>query len=250
MAAWPTDARRRAVLVLLATVVGMAVTARLGMWQLDRAAQKEALQSALDTRGSLPPLGPGLAALPATEAQAADQHYRPVRVHGTWKQGATVFLENRQMNGQPGFFVLTPLLLGPDDAVLVQRGWFPRDMLDRTHVPSVPTPNGRVDVQGQVAPAPGRLFDFAGAAASGVIRQNLALADFSRELGVTLRPWTVLQVDDPGIAGDGLLRQWPRPAADIHKHYGYAFQWFAMCALMAGLYVWFQLLRPRLQRNA
>ena len=250
MAAWPTDARRRAVIVLLATMVGMAVTARLGMWQLDRAAQKEALQLALDARGNLQPLGPDSAELPSTEAQAAAQHYRPVRMHGEWLQSATVFLENRQMNGQPGFFVLTPLLLGPGDAVLVQRGWFPRDMQDRTHVPSVPTPNGRRDVQGQISPAPGRLFDFGGAAASGVIRQNLALADFSRELGVTLRPWTVLQADDPGIAGDGLRRQWPRPAADIHKHYGYAFQWLALCALMAGLYVWFQLLRPRLQRSA
>ena len=35
------------------------------------------------------------------------------------------------------------------------------------------------------------------------------------------------------------------PAADVHKHYGYAFQWFALCALIVGLYVWFQLIRPR-----
>ena len=248
MAAWLADPRRRAVIVLVATLVGMAVTARLGVWQLSRAAQKEALQSALDSRNSLPELGMG--SLPGSEAAAEAQHYRPIRLQGDWKQGATVFLDNRQMNGHPGFFALTPLLLGPNDAVLVQRGWSPRDMQDRTHVPSVPTPAGRVEVMGQVAPAPGRLYDFAGGAASGVIRQNLALADYSRELGVTLRPWTVLQVDSSGTAGDGLLRQWPRPATDIHKHYGYAFQWFALCALMAGLYVWFQLLRPRLRRGA
>ncbi len=248
MAAWLADPRRRAVIVLLATLVGMAVTARLGVWQLSRAAQKEALQSALDSRGSLPELVQST--LPANEAQAVVQHYRPVRLQGEWKQGATVFLENRQMNGRPGFFVLTPLMLGPDDAVLVQRGWTPRNTQDRTFVQPVPTPTGRIEVLGQMAPPPGRLFDFAGAAASGVIRQNLALADFSRELGVKLRPWTVLQSDTPGIAVDGLLRQWPRPAADIHKHYGYAFQWFGLCALLAGLYVWFQLLRPRLQRRA
>jgi surfeit locus 1 family protein len=189
-------------------------------------------------------------ALPADGPSAEAQHYRPVRLQGEWKQGATVFLDNRQMNGHPGFFALTPLLLGPNDAVLVQRGWAPRDMQDRSHVPDVPTPSGRVEVRGQIAPAPGRLFDFAGAVASGVIRQNLALADFSRELGVSLRPWTVLQADVPGSPADGLMRQWPRPAADVHKHYGYAFQWFALCALMAGLYVWFQLLRPRRQRSA
>jgi surfeit locus 1 family protein len=242
------DPRRRAVIVLVATVLAMAVTARLGVWQLSRAAQKEALQSALDSRGSLPELRQPT--LPADDAAAVAQHYRPVRLQGEWKQGATVFLDNRQMNGRPGFFVLTPLMLGPDDAVLVQRGWTPRNTQDRTRVQPVPTPTGRIEVLGQIAPPPGRLFDFAGPAASGVIRQNLALAEFSRELGVSLRPWTVLQADSPGIATDGLLRQWPRPAADIHKHYGYAFQWFGLCALLAGLYVWFQLFRPRLKRNA
>jgi surfeit locus 1 family protein len=248
MAAWLASPRRRAVIVLVAALVGTAVTARLGVWQLSRASQKEALQSALDARGSLPELS--LATLPASSAAAEAEHYRPVRLQGEWKQGATVFLDNRQMNGRPGFFALTPLLLGPDDAVLVQRGWSPRNIQDRTQVPSVPTPAGGVEVLGRVAPAPGRLFDFAGPAASGVIRQNLVLADFSRELGVSLRPWTVLQLDAPDTAADGLLRQWPRPAADVHKHYGYAFQWFALCALMAGLYVWFQLILPRRQRRA
>jgi surfeit locus 1 family protein len=248
MATWLADPRRRAAIVLLATLVGMAITARLGAWQLSRAAQKEALQAALDARGGLSELR--MHELPNDEAAAAAQHYRPVRLQGEWKQDATVFLENRQMNGRPGFFAITPLLLGPNDAVLVQRGWAPRNVQDRSQVPSVPTPPGRVEVLGQVAPAPGRLFDFAGPAASGVIRQNLALADYSGELGVTLRPWTVLQADASGAGADGLLRQWPRPAADVHKHYGYAFQWFALCALMAGLYVWFQLLRPRSQRSA
>ena len=51
----------------------------------------------------------------------------------------------------------------------------------------------------------------------------------------------------PPVADDGLLRQWPAVAIDVGKHHGYAFQWFALCALITGLYVWFQLLRPRLR---
>jgi surfeit locus 1 family protein len=230
----------------VATLLGMAVTARLGVWQLSRASQKEALQSALDTRSHLPALS--TEALPSSESQAQAEMHRPVVLRGEWQQGATVFLDNRQMNGRPGFFAMTPLLLAPGDAVLVQRGWVPRDAQDRTRVPQVPTPAGPIELKGWLAPAPGRLFDFApGAPASGPIRQNLVLADHSRELGVTLRPWTVLQSDEGAPKGDGLMRQWPRPAADVHKHYGYAFQWFGLCALMAGLYVWFQLLRPRFQ---
>ena len=35
----------------------------------------------------------------------------------------------------------------------------------------------------------------------------------------------------------------------MQKHYGYAFQWFALAALIAVLYVWFRLVRPRQRRR-
>jgi hypothetical protein len=56
-----------------------------------------------------------------------------------------------------------------------------------------------------------------------------------------LPPWSVVQT---GAASEGLLRQWPEPDAGVSKHYGYAFQWFGLCALVALLYLWFQILRP------
>jgi surfeit locus 1 family protein len=117
-------------------------------------------------------------------------------------------------------------------------------------VPAVPTPAGPVEVLAHVAPPPGRLFDFAGEAAPGPIRQNLDIDVFGTELGMPLRPLSLVQLDgSPAAAGDGLRRDWPAPAVDLQKHLGYAFQWFALCALMAGLYVWFQLVRPRFPRR-
>ena len=241
-------AKRGLVIVTIATIVGVAATARLGVWQLSRAAEKIALQTALDTRGHLVPLtNIDLAREPG---QADAQHYRPAVVRGQWVAGHTVFLENRQMNGRPGFFVVTPLRLdGRSDAVLVQRGWAPRDMRDRTLLPRVDEQAGAVEVHGLIAPPPSRLFEFS-AAQGGAIRQNLDLAAFSAEIHLPLAPVSVQQNDSAATAGDALLRQWPHPAVDVHKHYGYAFQWFAMSALMAGLYVWFQLVRPRLRRLA
>ena len=240
------SARGRGMVVLLATLIGVVATANLGAWQLRRAAQKIALQEALETRAKLPAID--AAELARTPAQAEPQHYRPVRVHGRWLPERTVFLENRQMHGRVGFYVVTPLQLdGGGDAVMVQRGWVPRDLRDRTLLPAVPTPGGDVDVQGHIAPPPARLYEFA-AGDTGLIRQNLDLDAFKVESGLRLLPLSVQQTDSPGTAGDGLLREWPRPAVDVQKHYGYAFQWFALCALMAGLYVWFQLVRPRLYR--
>ena len=237
--------RQAALAIALSTVVGVALTSALGVWQLNRAAQKVALQQTLDARGSLPELP--AASLALTAADAAAQHFRRVRLRGQWLPSATLFLDNRQMNGKPGFFVVTPFRLeGSADAVLVQRGWAPRDFTDRSHLPDVPTPAGSVELVGHIAPPPARLYEFAGSA-SGPIRQNLQLDSYSREAGVPLKPLSVMQ---DGAAADSLLREWPRPAVDVHKHYGYAFQWFALCALMAGLYVWFQLIRPRLRGRA
>ena len=240
----------RALVVLLAAVLGAAGTARLGFWQLDRAAQKIALQTALAARRALPALP--TAALASASAQdpalVAEQHHRLITLEGRWLAVHTVYLENRQMNEVPGFYAVTPLLLGDGTAVLVQRGWLPRDPADRTRITAPPPPTGAARVRGRIAPAPGRLFEFDKAAA-GLIRQNLNIAAFARETGLVLRPVTVVQEDAPGQPLDGLKRQWLQPAAGVEKHHGYAFQWFALSALITGLYVWFQIIRPRTLRG-
>ena len=226
---------------LLATVMAAAATARLGAWQLDRAAQKTALQEAQKTQRALPALD--VAELPRAAGAPVPLH-RAVRLQGHWSVPHTVYLDNRQMNGHPGFYVLTPLLLADGRALVVQRGWLPRNSADRASLAALPTPAGPVVLSGRVSSAPGRLYEFAGAA-SGPIRQNLDLGDFAREAGLDLLPYTVVQEGDGNVA-DGLLREWPQPAANVHTHYGYAFQWFALSALVIGLYVWFQLVHPRL----
>jgi surfeit locus 1 family protein len=227
--------------LLLAVVLAAAAgTARLGFWQLDRAAQKVALQTDTDTRQALPPL-PGDALARDTSA-ASDQVHRRIRLVGRWLQQHTVYLDNRQMHGRPGFYVLTPLLLDDGTAVLVQRGWLGRDFIARDRIAAPPTPAGPVEVQGRLTRSPSRLYEFA-PSVSGAIRQNVDLAPFAAEIGVVLRPLALLQ--ESGAADDGLQRDWPRPAADVQKHYGYAFQWFALSALICGLHVWFRILRPR-----
>ncbi len=235
---------RRTLIILLATLLGVAGTARLGVWQLDRAAHKEALQSSLDMRSRMPAIE--ASALADTPAAATEQQDRAVVLRGTWIDSATVFLDNRQMNGRPGFFVVTPLRLEDSNAtVLVQRGWVARDAMDRARVPDVRRAEGLVTVKGHIAPPPLRLYDFGGAA-SGAIRQNLDTVAYANEFKLVLKPLSVVQ-DADGAPDDGLLRLWTRPDAGIQKHYGYAFQWFALCALMSGLYVWFQIVSPRLR---
>ena len=91
-----------------AALLGAFITLQLGLWQLSRAAEKQALQADIDARAALPPLD--TAALGGSQAPHAWMHRR-VSLRGHWLDRHTVYLENRQMDGKPGFYVLTPLQL-------------------------------------------------------------------------------------------------------------------------------------------
>lgn len=225
----------------LAALIGAGVTCRLGLWQLSRADQKEAMQAAIDRNAALPVLdNAALVPVTGSGAASASQLHRRVDLQGHWLAPHTVFLENRQVAGKPGFHVLTPLQLSPSGAtIIVQRGWVQRNFNDRTALPALATPDAMVRVLGRIAPEPGKLYDFNGAQ-PGKIRQNLDLARFSDEVGLPLAAFTVMQ---SGPADDGLVRDWPAIDSGVSKHLGYAFQWFALCALIAGLYLWFQVVR-------
>ncbi|MDN3545766.1 SURF1 family protein [Kinneretia asaccharophila] len=230
-------------LILLATVLSLGLALRLGWWQLDRAAQKTALLQAQQAQAKRAPLS--AVELVAAPPQAREQLQRRVRLRGHWLDAHTVYLENRPMAGRTGFYVITPLqLVGRNEAILVQRGWLPRDARDRERLPELPQQSAEVEIEGRLIEAPTRLYQL-GEAGGGRIRQNLDAVAFAQEIRRPLLPLTVLQQGDALAGTDGLLRDWPAPDAGVQKHYGYAFQWFALGALILGLYVWFQLIRPR-----
>ncbi len=221
-------------MVTVAALVVAGTTFSLGQWQLRRAAQKEGLQAAISAKNTLPTLDNR--ALIAMK-NIADELHRPVVAEGVWQTAHTVFLDNRPMNGKTGFWVVTPLALaGSNRVVLVQRGWVARDFIDRTRLPVIDTPSGPVKVQGRIALPPSKLYEFDGEA-SGHIRQNLDLDAFRRETGLPLMNASIIELGRPG---EGLLRDWAPPNLGVEKHYGYAFQWFGLCALVVCLYGWFQ----------
>lgn len=228
-------------LLLVASLATMAVTFSLGRWQLSRAAQKEALQAAITARQQQPPLDGATLARPLTPAQKDELLHRSITLRGEWLADRTIFLDNRPMQGQAGFYVLTPLrLAGSDTVLLVQRGWAPRHQVQREALPPVDTPAGTVQVTGRIAEHPSRVYQL-GTDSAGPIRQNLDLDAFRAETGLPLASTMVLQT---GGASEGLRRDWPEAATGVDKHYGYAFQWFGLCTLIGLLFLWFQVVRP------
>ena len=225
-------------LITLAALLLVGTSFSLGQWQLRRAAQKEALQTAIESRGALSMLD---ARALAAAQNPAELLHRQASLTGVWRDQHTVYLDNRPMGGKSGFVVVTPLLLdGSTQVILVQRGWVQRDFTDRARLPVIATPAGRVIVHGRIALAPSRLYEFKGGETDR-IRQNIDIPAFRTQTGLPLLDVSLLQT---GPASEGLLRDWAAPNLGVDKHYGYAFQWFALCSLVLGLYAWFQLILP------
>jgi surfeit locus 1 family protein len=200
-------------IVTLSALSMAGLTFGLGIWQLDRAAQKEKIS------------------LERRDAQ-------PIGLSGRWLADQTLYVDNRQMNAKQGFFVVTPLLIAPNEYVLVERGWIARDFMDRKKLQAIQTPAGDAAISARRLPDPVLPAVIADNATSEhPIVQYVNLKSLQNALPSMAYKGYVQQL---GAASEGMKRDWYEPASGVEKHYGYAFQWFALCALLLGLYIWFQ----------
>ena len=228
---------RRIGIAALAGALGIWATSALGFWQLRRAADKETLQHAVEAASVAVPvtLDGALARDPSALVQ------RHLRLRGRWVPDRAIYLDNRPHAGQAGFFVLMPLALDPTvGEVIVNRGWTPRNRDDRARIGAYLTPDGLVDITGVALAEEPRLLDLAAPADRSLngVWQNFDLAAYVRLGGRTPLP-IVLRQDAGGGVDDGLLRDWPDRGhalqAQIDRHHGYAFQWFALAATLGVL---------------
>lgn len=233
-----------ALLVLLV----VALTTALGFWQLDRAHQKEARQHQLVAAAAGPVID--LMAHP-TRPTLDEVAYHRVAVRGRFLAEHVVYLENRPYNDQPGFYVVMPLRLDDGRVVLVNRGWLPRNLAERTAIAPYRTPSGEVTLEGVARADATRLFELGSAPGTGnrAIRPNVDIAAYARETGLPLLPFVIMQ---GSALDDGLVRDWPQPAADVDRNYGYMLQWWgmALAALGFGLYAAWRAARPERESRA
>jgi len=243
-------------MVLLVTVG--VVTVGLGQWQLSRADEKRAIAQRIQASAQLEPLALG-PSVPEDDLV----EWRQAWAQGSWQPGLTVYLDNRNHDGRPGYWVVTPFCLRSPDApaqieteaialdcdraVAVLRGWTPRPLPSAGPASqagpalpeSVPDPVGDV-VEGRLLTHLPRLYELpkllrdAGQPAAMVLNdapvvvQNLPLTAYAQSSGLDLLPVVLEQGND---TGDGLVRDWAGPPVDVDKHLGYALQWFSFAAI-------------------
>ena len=208
--------------LLLFSGLFLPLLVSLGVWQLDRAAEKQALLAQWD-RESAQLTWPEHIDQGLTESQ-------PVTVSGQYGN-RTWLLDNRTRDGIAGYEVLT--LFRPDagQAVIVNRGWIqaPRR---RTELPEIDTPGGNVMLAGRLSayPEPPVLVE-TNSDNSTWPRRVQALTQAEAEAAVSGLAPMILRLggaDQPGA----YRADWAPDRMGPQTHYGYAVQWFSLAAAL------------------
>lgn len=213
----------------------MAGTLALGNWQLRRADEKRVLQAQYDQAEAL---APATLSTANDLAAVAAQLPRRVRVSGEFVDAATVYVDNRIVDGVAGMRVVAALRVGTDaPLVLIDRGWAARDGADRTRLPAVPPAAGTVTIDGlAVARLPRSLELGEATEATLGLWQNLDYERFERAMGQSVARLVVQQTGGPS---DGLRRDRPRLDAGVDRHRGYAVQWYSLAGLILVLTIFY-----------
>jgi surfeit locus 1 family protein len=177
-----------------------AIFVRLGIWQLDRLAERRALNA---------------------QRRASDRH---VIVRGTPDYANEIVLTGRSRNGSPGVHVLTPLRLpGSDTAVLINRGWV--YAADAATIDAVRWREARNVFQGYTR----RI----GPAGPAIAPRGRGVRTLTQDAIRGLVPYPISDiyvVSQDSVASGAPARLSP-PDLGEGSHLGYAIQWFAFAAI-------------------
>ncbi|MFW5815379.1 MAG: SURF1 family protein [Wenzhouxiangella sp.] len=200
-----------------AAVLALLLCARLALWQVDRAAEKE--QRLTQWRDA-----PTLALDPA-EPPAL---FATVAARGRFDPERHVLLDNQIRNNHPGVHIFTPFYPQDSDEIyMVNRGWQPLDRNAQT-APRFETPDEPVAITARVSDAPRVGLQLGEAAPLDPTDWPNLMTYYDSErirdaLGQTVADNVLLlDPDHPAhLSGD----QWPRVNMSPERHIGYAFQW-------------------------
>lgn len=216
----------------LATLVLLGIFVSLGRWQWQRGEDKQAVWSEFERNTPAQPLWAG----------GLDQwpRFSRVSIDGRFVPERQFLLDNRSLNGKPGYEVLTPFVTAGGRWMLVNRGWVPFTGY-RDRLPDV-TMNGDAGVGARIVgrieelPAPG-LASGRAAPTDDASWPKLTSFPSHDELQAALgeRIERRIVLLDPEVPG-GYVREWRPPGLDPSRHFSYAIQWWGFAVVLLVLY--------------
>ena len=206
--------------------------ARLGLWQLDRAAEKVEAQNALVIESSLN--AAPIESIPEGHLHRANPELqnRHVSLRGEFVNDRTILLLAEFFQGMIGYGVVTPFRLESNNQlILVSRGWT-TGLLPPDTPPNLRPASGQVEIMGQIFVPP----ENARVLASQIDASVWPLRMRSLEIDVIadiidepLFPFEVrLTEEQDGV----LVRHWPAVNVNVGQNLSYSIQWFSLALLV------------------
>ncbi len=230
--------RKPAWISVVGTIAGVFFLSSLGVWQLQRGEEKRQIQSEIEARKSSVP-----EAFSFPIVDPASLRFQRIKVHGRFISDKQFILDNRYLNGQVGFNILTPFELNESDkVVLVDRGWLPLNG-PRSQLPNIEVDESLRTLVGAVYVPYGKAFSLGDMDASKSWPRLIQFLDFkelSIRLGNELLPLTLRMESEQA---DTYKAQWVMIASSPKRNLGYAVQWFAMAITL--LIIFIVMHRPR-----
>ena len=196
----------------IVSVILVAIGLSLAQWQTQRGDDKQAIENMLQARQSAPVLQ-----LEQVPVETAEIEFRRVLLRGHFVDNWPVYLDNRPYQGRAGFYLLMPFkMTASGEHVLVMRGWIPRDVSDRTRLPSLITPTGEIVIEGLARNGIGQVMQLGqpDALRPGAIVQNLQVNELSTASGLKIAP-LIIEQTGPSTGDEQLVRDWPVPSSGI-----------------------------------
>ena len=202
--------------------------ARLGMWQLSRMHEKEALLASV--HAVLAQRVPQPLSLASDARRAHDFNWAAGR--GRFADVPAVLLDNQSRGDRAGVRAYRLFVPRASAPMLVELGWLPLSG-DRV-MPQIAPIKGDVEVRGLLLPppSPGLVAATANRTSKGeILATALDAPELPRLLGVAKLPPRVLRLD-PAMTGIGYARDLDVLPNTLppSRHLGYAVQWFALAA--------------------
>jgi surfeit locus 1 family protein len=225
---------RKWIITTLLVLAGGALCVRLGIWQLDRLAQRRAFNAHVESMWAADPLM--LSGEPSQDLTTME--YRSVTVDGMYDFDNQVVLRNRYFQNEYGYHLLTPLLLDDGSAVLVDRGWIPADRNDSPADWRAYDQPGQVSVQGQIRL--GQTNPDVGGVPDPTLTPDQTRLDFWNIVNLERiqeqLPYPLLDVFvQPDVDPDDVDPPVPyQPEIELTEgpHLGYAGQWFTFATIL------------------
>ena len=202
----------------------------LSIWQISRGLEKQETQRNFQAEATFTPWHDG------TDVRS----FQRIEVTGTLIGSRQIVLDNIIIsNSRYGHYILTPLETATDEPLLlVNRGWVERQPggfdLARLEVPE-----SKLTIRGRAGslPKPGYKMGEAIPRTDEWPKHAVypSAEEVSAALGREIQPFVLLMDHNEE---SGFFRHWVPTEFGPGKHFGYALQWFAMGAVLAGLLIW------------